>query len=245
MLSCRRRTRGSRCCDSMAQLSQQQINLFHLRDRQARSRRRAYSLARIGTARAQQVILTGSKKIRRYTHPSHKINFIADKINLDATDATTMRNLGITLSADYLRWLAEYAEGLGVNIFPGFAATEIMYEGERVCGIITGDKGLDREGKPKASFQPGMELRAKQVIFAEGCRGSLTQTLFARYQLREGVDPQTYGLGIKELWEIPPELHQAGKVMHSIGWPLDHKTYGGSFMYHFGKHLLSIGFVID
>lgn len=144
----------------------------------------------------------------------------------------------------FTRWLAQFAENLGVNIFPGFAATEILYEGDRVCGIVTGDKGLDRHGQPKSNYQPGIELRAKQVIFAEGCRGSLTQTLFSRYQLREGVDPQTYGLGIKELWEIPEDLHRAGQVIHTIGWPLDNHTYGGSFAYHFGKNLLSIGFVV-
>jgi len=157
-----------------------------------------------------------------------------------------MRNHGnfIISLGQFCRWLAEQAEQLGVNIFPGFAATEILYENNTVCGIITGDKGIDKNGQPKSTFQPGMELRAKQVIFAEGCRGSLTQTLFTRYDLRQGVDPQTYGLGIKELWEIPESLHQSGNILHSIGWPLDHKTYGGSFMYHFGKNLLSIGFVV-
>lgn len=144
----------------------------------------------------------------------------------------------------FCKWLATQAEQLGVNIFPGFAASEIIYDGNRVCGIITGDKGVDRLGHPKPNYQQGMELRAKQVIFAEGCRGSLTQTLFKHYQLSEGVDPQTYGLGIKELWEIPAELHQPGHVMHSIGWPLDYQTYGGSFAYHFGKNLLEIGFVV-
>jgi electron-transferring-flavoprotein dehydrogenase len=142
------------------------------------------------------------------------------------------------------RWLAEQAEQLGVNIFPGFAATEIIYDNDRVIGIITGDKGLDRCGNPKPNYQPGIELRAQQVIFAEGCRGSLTQTLFPRFNLREGIDPQTYGIGIKELWEIPPELHHKGRVSHSIGWPLDNKTYGGSFVYHLGKNLLALGFVI-
>jgi electron-transferring-flavoprotein dehydrogenase len=144
----------------------------------------------------------------------------------------------------FCKWLAEQAESLGVNVFPGFAATEIIYENNRVCGIVTGDKGLDRQGNPKPNFQAGIELKAKQVIFAEGCRGSLTQTLFQRYNLRQGVDPQTYGIGIKELWEIPEDLHQAGRVVHSIGWPLNHKTYGGSFAYHLGKNLLSIGFVV-
>lgn len=144
----------------------------------------------------------------------------------------------------FCRWLAQQAEQLGVNIFPSFAATEILYDGDRVCGIVTGDKGVDRLGHPKSNYQPGIELRAKQVIFAEGCRGSLTQQLFTRYNLRDGVDPQTYGIGIKELWEIPESLHQIGHVTHSIGWPLDQKTYGGSFVYHFGKNLLAIGFVI-
>lgn len=157
-----------------------------------------------------------------------------------------MQNHGnyIISLGQFTRWLAEQAELLGVNIFPGFAATEILYDNNRVCGIVTGDKGLDRHGKPKSNYQPGIELRAKQVIFAEGCRGSLTQTLFARYDLRKDADPQTYGLGIKELWEIPESLHESGKVVHSIGWPLDTKTYGGSFMYHLGSNLLAIGFVI-
>lgn len=144
----------------------------------------------------------------------------------------------------FCKWLAEQAEMLGVNIFPGFAATEIIYDNNRVVGIVTGDKGVDKQGEHKSNYQPGIELRAKQVIFAEGCRGSLTQTLFERFQLREGVSPQTYGLGFKEIWEIPENLHRPGKVMHSIGWPLDSKTYGGSFIYHLGKNLLAIGFVI-
>ena len=157
-----------------------------------------------------------------------------------------MRNHGnyiISLGL-FCRWLAEHAEKLGVNIFPGFAATEIIYEDNRVCGIITGDKGVNRHGEPKSNYQPGMELRAKQVIFAEGCRGSLTKQLFSHYELRKDIQPQTYGLGIKELWEIPAEFHQAGKVVHTIGWPLAQNTYGGSFVYHLDKHLLAIGFVI-
>lgn len=144
----------------------------------------------------------------------------------------------------WCRWLAQEAESLGVNIFPGFAATEILYDGDCVVGVATGDKGLDRFNQPKANHQPGIALHAKQVIFAEGCRGSLTQQLFNRFQLRKDCDPQTYGLGIKELWQIPEELHQAGLVMHTIGWPLDNHTYGGSFAYHLGKNLLAIGFVV-
>lgn len=144
----------------------------------------------------------------------------------------------------FCRWLALQAESLGVNIFPGFAATEILFENGKICGILTGDKGLDRHGQPKPNFQPGMELKAKQVIFAEGCRGSLTKKLIEQFNLRAECDPQTYGIGIKELWEVPEELHQPGHVIHTVGWPLDQKTYGGSFAYHFGKNLLSIGFVI-
>lgn len=157
-----------------------------------------------------------------------------------------MRNHGnfIISLEQFCKWMAAQAEALGVNIFPGFAAAEVLYDGDRVIGIVTGDKGLDKDGKPKPTYQPGMELRAKQVIFAEGCRGSCTQTLFSRFKLRDGVDPQTYGLGIKELWEIPENLHQSGNVTHTIGWPMDYKTYGGSFIYHLGKNLLSIGFVV-
>jgi len=172
--------------------------------------------------------------------------FLTEKKSFRLPTPPQMHNKGnYIISLGLLcKWLAQQAEKLGVNIFPGFAATEIIYEGDRVSGIITGDKGVDRSGNPKTNYQQGIELRAKQVIFAEGCRGSLTQTLFQRYQLREGIDPQTYGLGLKELWEIPEGLHKSGSVMHSIAWPLDYQTYGGSFAYHFGKNLLSIGFVI-
>src|SRR3990167_10116035 len=157
-----------------------------------------------------------------------------------------MHNQGnfIISLGQFCRWLRDQAENLGVNIFPGFAATEILYDGDRVIGIVTGDKGVDRHGKQKSNYQPGIELHAKQVIFAEGCRGSLTQTLISKYNLSQHCDPQTYGLGIKELWEIPPEMHHAGSVLHTIGWPLDQQTYGGSFVYHLGKNLLAIGFVI-
>jgi electron-transferring-flavoprotein dehydrogenase len=142
------------------------------------------------------------------------------------------------------RWLATEAENSGVNVFPGFAATEILYDGDRVIGVITGDKGVDRLGQPTARFQAGMELLAKQTFFAEGCRGSLSQKLIAKFQLRTDKDPQTYALCIKVLWEIPEELHQTGLVSHSIGWPLDNATYGGSFVYHFEKNLIEIGLVI-
>jgi electron-transferring-flavoprotein dehydrogenase len=172
--------------------------------------------------------------------------FLTEKKSWRLPTPPQMHNRGnyIISLGQFCRFLAQQAESLGVNIFPGFAATDILYEGDRVCGIVTGDKGLDRCGQPKPHYQPGIELRAKQVIFAEGCRGSLTQILFERYHLRESADPQTYGLGIKELWEIPEALHHAGRVIHSIGWPLDTRTYGGSFVYHLGTNLLAVGFVI-
>jgi electron-transferring-flavoprotein dehydrogenase len=159
---------------------------------------------------------------------------------------TSMQNNGnYIISLGLLcRWLGQYAEKLGVNIFPGFAATEILYENNTVCGIATGDKGRDRNSHPTNRYQAGIELYAKQVIFAEGCRGFLTQQLFERYQLRQHSAPQTYALGIKELWEVPENLSQKGKVIHTIGWPLPHNTYGGSFIYHLDQKHLALGFVI-
>ncbi len=143
------------------------------------------------------------------------------------------------------RWLAAQAEELGVEIYPGFAAAEVLYNDDgAVVGVATGDMGVDREGKPTDQFAPGMELRARYTLFAEGCRGSLTKTLFERFKLREGVDPQTYGIGIKELWEIDPILHQPGKIVHTVGWPLDPSTYGGSFLYHLENNQVAVGFVI-
>lgn len=145
---------------------------------------------------------------------------------------------------DVCRWLAAQAEELGVEIYPGFAAAELLEEDGRIVGVATGDMGVTREGEPGPNHQPGMELRATYTLFGEGCRGSLGKKLMARFNLREGVDPQTYGLGIKELWEIPKEKHRPGLVQHTFGWPLDRKTYGGSWLYHFGDNLVSYGFVV-
>ncbi|MCB1782691.1 MAG: electron transfer flavoprotein-ubiquinone oxidoreductase [Alphaproteobacteria bacterium] len=142
------------------------------------------------------------------------------------------------------RWLAGQAEALGVEIFPGFAAAEVLYDEKgSVIGVATGDMGLNKDGSQSESFEPGMELHARQTVFAEGCHGSLTKTLIAKFDLRKDSDPQTYGLGVKELWEISPEKHQKGLVVHTMGWPLDSSTYGGSWMYHMDGNLLSIGFV--
>ena len=158
----------------------------------------------------------------------------------------TMHNHGnyITSLGNVCRWLGTQAEALGVEIYPGFAAAEVLEEDGRVVGIATGDMGITREGEQGPNYAPGMELRARYTIFAEGCRGSLTKKLTERYNLREGRDPQTYGIGIKELWEIPAENHKPGLVIHTIGWPVDSGTYGGSFLYHWGKNLVSYGYVV-
>lgn len=142
------------------------------------------------------------------------------------------------------RWLAQQAEAIGVEIFPGFAAAEVLYKDGAVIGVATGDLGIDKNGEKTHEFAPGMELHAKQTIFAEGCHGSLTKTLIQKFDLRKNSDPQTYGIGIKELWEIDPAKHKPGLTMHTIGWPMDSKTYGGSWIYHFENNLVSVGFVI-
>ncbi|MGH7092336.1 MAG: electron transfer flavoprotein-ubiquinone oxidoreductase [Stellaceae bacterium] len=143
------------------------------------------------------------------------------------------------------RWLATQAEELGVEIYPGFAAAEVLYaETGRVVGVATGDMGIGKDGQPTANFTRGVELRARETLFAEGCRGSLTKTLVARFHLREGHGPQTYAIGIKELWEVAPDRHHPGRVVHTIGWPLDKSTYGGSFLYHLEGGQVAVGFVI-
>ncbi len=143
------------------------------------------------------------------------------------------------------RWLAEQAEAMGVEIYPGFAAAEVLYDAEgQVRGVVTGDMGIGKDGSATDMHMPGMELRAKQTIFAEGARGSLTKTLVARFDLRADAEEQTYGIGIKELWEIPPENHRQGLTLHTVGWPVDSGTYGGSFLYHLENNQVAIGYVI-
>ena len=143
------------------------------------------------------------------------------------------------------RWLATRAEALGVEIYPGFAAAEVLYgEGGEVVGVATGDMGVNREGEPTAAFTRGMELRGKYTFFGEGARGSLTKTLIERFGLAEGRDPQKYGIGLKELWQLDPARHQPGLVQHSFGWPLDQRTGGGSFLYHLEDGLAVVGFVV-
>jgi electron-transferring-flavoprotein dehydrogenase len=143
------------------------------------------------------------------------------------------------------RWLAQQAEALGAEIYPGFAASDVLYDAAGcVRGVATGDMGIGKDGRPTDRYQTGVELVAKETLFAEGCRGSLTKTLMQRFKLCDGIDPQTYAIGIKELWEIAPDRHQPGLVVHTIGWPLDAGTYGGSFVYHLEDRQVAIGFVI-
>ena len=142
------------------------------------------------------------------------------------------------------RWLAEQAEALGVEIFPGFSAAEVLYNADgSVKGVATGNMGIGKDGEPMENFQIGMELLGKYTVFAEGARGHLGKQLIAKFQLDAGKDPQTYGLGIKELWEIDPARHQPGFAMHTAGWPMDNATYGGSFLYHLDDNKIALGFV--
>ncbi len=173
------------------------------------------------------LLMTAKKSVRLPTPPS-------------------MRNHGnyVVSLANFTRWLAKQAEAAGVEIFPGFPAADVIVEGERVVGVVTGEFGIGKDGEKKANYQPGMEIRAKYTIFAEGCRGSLSQQLMAEFSLRDGVEPQTYALGIKEIWEIPKAKHKAGTVTHSVGWPLDNSTYGGSFIYHMENNQIAIGLVV-
>ena len=142
------------------------------------------------------------------------------------------------------RWMAARAEALGVEIYPGFAASETLIEEGVVKGVVAGVMGIARGGEEGPDYQPGMELRASYTLFAEGCRGSLTKKLFDFYKLNEGVQPQTYAIGLKELWQIPKEKHTPGLVWHSTGWPLKGDTYGGSWLYMLGDDLVSVGFVV-
>ena len=147
--------------------------------------------------------------------------------------------------ANVVRWLGQQAEALGVEIFPGFPAAEILYnENGSVKGVATGNMGVKRDGEPGPDFQLGMELHARYTLFAEGSRGHLGKQLMAKYDLNKGKDPQTYGIGIKELWEIDPAKHKPGLVIHTAGWPLDNSTYGGSFLYHLENNQVAVGFVV-
>jgi len=173
--------------------------------------------------------------------------FLTETKSIKLPTPAQMRNHGnyIISLGNLCRWLAEQAEALGVEVYPGFAAAEVLYDDAgAVRGIATGDMGITKTGEKGPNYQPGMELLAKQTMFAEGCRGSLTKTLFERFDLRSECDPQTYAIGIKELWEVDPAKSKPGKIVHTTGWPLDSSTYGGSFLYHLKGNQVSIGFVV-
>ena len=158
-----------------------------------------------------------------------------------------MKNHGnyIISLGNFCRWLGEQAEAMEVEVYPGFAAAEILYNEEgSVKGIATGDMGLNEDGSPGPNHEPGMELHARYTFFAEGCRGHLGKQLKERFELTKDVEPQTHGIGIKELWEVDPAKHKPGLVVHTAGWPLDSKTYGGSFLYHLEDNQVAVGFVV-
>ncbi len=158
-----------------------------------------------------------------------------------------MNNHGnyIASLGEVTRWLGEQAEALGVEVYPGFAASEVLYNDDgAVYGVATGDMGIGRDGEPKDTYTPGMELHGKYVLFAEGARGSLSKQLIAKFDLDKNCEPQKFGIGMKELWQVAPDKHQPGLVQHTFGWPLDNSTGGGSFLYHYGDNLVAVGFVV-
>ena len=176
---------------------------------------------------------------------SDRFLYLTETESIQLPTPPQMHNHGnyIVSLGNFCRWLGEQAEALGVEIYPGFAAAEVLYHADgSVKGVATGAMGTGKNGDQPG--EPGMELWAKQTIFAEGCRGSLTKMLFERFALRDGADPQTYGIGIKELWEVKPENHKPGTITHTVGWPVDTATYGGSFMYHLEDNQVVVGYVV-
>ena len=176
-----------------------------------------------------------------------KFMFLTETGSVRMPTPPSMNNHGnyIISLGNFCRWLAEQAEELGVEIYPGFPAAEILYdESGAVRGIATGDMGIGKDGEPTDGYMRGMELVGKQTVFAEGCRGHLTKTLFEKFDLREGKDPQTFAIGIKELWDIDPEKAKPGLAWHSVGWPLASDTYGGSFLYHLNGNQVAVGYVV-
>jgi electron-transferring-flavoprotein dehydrogenase len=173
--------------------------------------------------------------------------FLTESGSVRLPTPPSMNNHGnfIISLGNFCRWLGAQAESLGVEIYPGFAAAEVLYDDKgAVKGVATGDMGIGKDGVPTDGFMRGMELHAKQTIFAEGCRGHLTKTLFDRFDLREGKDPQTFAIGIKELWDIDPDKAKPGLAWHSVGWPLSSDTYGGSFLYHLNGNQVAVGYVV-
>jgi electron-transferring-flavoprotein dehydrogenase len=179
---------------------------------------------------------------------SDSMRFLTENNSFPMPHPPQMNNKGnyiISLSR-FTAWLAEQAEAAGVEVYAGFAGANLVWseDGKSVKGVITGDVGLDKNGQPKDSFEPGMEFHAKCVLIAEGAHGSLSKVVQNKFNLREGKDPQTYGLGIKEVWKVRDEVYQPGKVVHTLGWPLDFKTYGGSWLYHMENNMVSMGLVV-
>lgn len=176
-----------------------------------------------------------------------KMLFLTKKWGIPMPHPPQMNNTGnyIVSLNNVVRWLGEQAEELGVEIYPSFAGSEILYNSDgSVKGIATNDVGIGRDGAPTDRFERGMEIHAKVTLFAEGCHGSLTKKLVSKFDLRKDSEPQTYGLGIKEVWELDPAMHEPGLVLHSMGWPLDTFTYGGGFMYHLEDNLCAVGLVV-
>lgn len=176
-----------------------------------------------------------------------KFIFLTEKKAFNLPAPPQMKNHGnyIISLGNLGRWLAEQAEALEVEIYPGFAAAEVLYDEKgAVKGVATGDMGIGKDGEKTDQYEPGIELHARHTVFAEGCHGSLTKSLIEKFDLRKDSDPQTYGLGIKEIWEVPTEQHSEGLIVHTIGWPMDSRTYGGSFMYHAENNQIYVGFVV-
>ncbi|MDD3029543.1 MAG: electron transfer flavoprotein-ubiquinone oxidoreductase [Alphaproteobacteria bacterium] len=178
---------------------------------------------------------------------SDRVLFLTSKLAFPLPTPPTMHNHGNYIGSlgRLAKWMAEQAESLGVEIYAGFAGAEILYDDKGVVvGVATGDMGIGKDGKPTDRFTRGVELRAKQTVMAEGCRGSLTKMLMDKFNLNANCDPQMYGLGVKEIWEIDPAKHKPGHIQHTMGWPADMKTYAGSFLYHWENNQILIGFIV-
>lgn len=175
------------------------------------------------------------------------MRFLTKKMAVPLPAPPQMHNHGnyIVSLSEFTKWLGERAEEVGVEVYPGFAASEVLYKPDgSVLGVATNDLGIARSGKPKDTFERGMEFHARVTMFAEGCHGSLSKQVIKKFDLRSESDPQTYGLGVKEVWEVQPEKFKKGEIVHSLGYPLPYDTYGGGWMYHFGDNLVSIGLVV-
>ncbi len=175
------------------------------------------------------------------------MKFLTKTMAIPLPTPPQMHNHGnyIVSLSQFVSWLGARAEEVGVEVYPGFAAAEVLYAPEdgSVAGVATNDVGIGRDGKPRESFERGMEFHARVTLFAEGCHGSLSKQVIKRFDLRRDSDPQTYGLGVKEVWEVRPEVFESGKIVHAMGYPLPYNTYGGAFMYHFGDNMVSLGLV--